>query len=27
LTDLSAPEEATLIFAFLMVNLLERQRG
>ena len=27
LTDLSAPEENTLTFAFLMVNLLERQRG
>ena len=27
LTELSAAEEATLVFAFLMVNLLERQRG
>lgn len=27
LADLSAPEETTLIFAFLMLNLLERQRG
>ena len=27
LTDLSAAEETTLIFAFLMLNLLERQRG
>lgn len=27
LTEISVPEETTLIFAFLMVNLLERQRG
>lgn len=27
LTDLSTQEEATLVFAFLMLNLLERQRG